>query len=446
MPTTTPPAHGYTRAHGDVACVADEPRVHAIIAQRQEAKKAGNFEKADELRAVLLHEFRVEVFDKSKFWKVKQPKAAPVGSRSKGLPAPASGDSQSAHGHNDDGAATLKLPVAATAPMSATHGYTRAGSDTALVADEPRVHALLFERLQAKKNHKFERADELRETLLREHSIEVFDKTKFWRVQGGRGHVPLPAGESKPRSKPPARVPVAKLQAAAGADPLPPSRQAAKALRKREQAAAAVIAETPIGEGFGHAMLLKMGWGGQGRGLREGAIAQPFKVVPPATDRGGGPGKRGLNALEDFGDEVSSQRTAGHGDSTAATSKKQRKEAQMCVQRAASRETDNVGGVADAAAVVAEVGGSLPATGLTGKKRKRNKKPSTQPSLPPSPQGGHPGRPAALVAIHKLKCSDRSLTAKQVHALLPAQGFELSLAAVKKLCSEAARCETGAPP
>jgi hypothetical protein len=162
------------------------------------------------------------------------------------------------------------------------------------VADEPRVHKLLLERVQAKKLHKFERADELRALLQSECNVEVFDKTKFWRVAGGRGHVPLPSGEAKPRSKPPPR-PAAGSATASASEPLP-SRKGAKALRKQEQAAAEAKAQTPIASGFGHAMLLKMGWGGQGSGLKEGALAEPFKITTQDAEKSVKAGKRGLAA------------------------------------------------------------------------------------------------------------------------------------------------------
>ena len=58
---------------------------------------------------------------------------------------------------------------------------------------------------------------------------------------------------------------------------------------------------------------------------------------------------------------------------------------------------------------------------------------------PPPPKTGGDQHDPALDAVRELKSADRSLTAKQVHALLPEKGIELSLAAVKKLCSEAVR-------
>lgn len=85
------------------------------------------------------------------------------------------------------------------------------------------------------------------------------------------------------------------------------SKRAAKKQRKKELSEADAIAETPISSGFGHAMLLKMGWGGQGSGLREGGIAEPVKALAPA-------GKRGLTAEDDEQLSLSGGGDGGSGD------------------------------------------------------------------------------------------------------------------------------------
>ena len=69
--------------------------------------------------------------------------------------------------------------------------------------------------------------------------------------------------------------------------------------------------------------------------------------------------------------------------------------------------------------------------------------PLSMQQTPPSMQPRSKQTVEALAAVLRLKTSDRSLTAKQVHALLPNLGFELSLAVVKRLCSEASRKSDG---
>jgi hypothetical protein len=99
------------------------------------------------------------------------------------------------------------------------------------------------------------------------------------------------------------------------------SKRAAKKLRKRERVEAEAIAETPITTGFGHAMLLKMGWGGQGEGLREGGIAEPVKAAPPA-------GKRGLTADDDYAALGTAGSDAQDGATGAAAACSERESAQ----------------------------------------------------------------------------------------------------------------------
>ena len=71
------------------------------------------------------------------------------------------------------------------------------------------------------------------------------------------------------------------------------SKRAAKKRRKQQLSEAEAIAQQPIESGFGHAMLLKMGWGGTGQALQDGGISEPVKAAIPA-------GKRGLAADEDL--------------------------------------------------------------------------------------------------------------------------------------------------
>ena len=321
---------------------------------------------------------------------------------------------------------------------AASHGYLRAGSDTAIVSDEPRVHQLLLERLLAKKMHKFEKADELRAQLLSEFGVEVFDKTKFWRVAGGRAHVPLPTGESKPRSKPPPKAATPAAASGPLAEPLP-TRKGAKALRKQEQAVASAAAQTPISTGFGHAMLLKMGWSGQGSGLRDGSLAEPFMVRPRDAEKIVKSGKRGIAASTDEHNATSKdpkdEGQASAADDTKSLSKKAKKRMRAALG-------DGQGG---AAGVVAEGG----AAAMDEHKKHKSAAPEAEAAAaapqqqrpqmlraPPPPLAQHP----ALDAVRALKTNDQSRTAKEVHALLAERGFtQLSLAVVKKLCSEAAR-------
>ena len=170
------------------------------------------------------------------------------------------------------------LPVSCAAVQDGrlTHGYTRAQGDT-LDVDQPRVHALIARRRQAKKNHDFKKADALREELRRECNVEVFDKTMIWKVIGSTGHVPLPKGQASGRAPESSAAPLTAAAAEA--------KRLKKKQRKAAKKAAAKVALAPITTGFGHAMLLKMGWEGEGSGLREGALVRPLKALPPAERR-----------------------------------------------------------------------------------------------------------------------------------------------------------------
>ena len=83
----------------------------------------------------------------------------------------------------------------------------------------------------------------------------------------------------------------------------------------------------------------------------------------------------------------------------------------------------------DAPVVAAPAATPAPAPAAEPRKRPRE---AAAPVAPPPPRSAHP----ALEAVRALKRSE-TLTAKQVHERLPGLGFELTLSAVKKLCSEA---------
>jgi hypothetical protein len=117
------------------------------------------------------------------------------------------------------------------------------------------------------------------------------------------------------------------------------SKRAAKKQRKRELTEAAAVADTPITSGFGHAMLLKMGWGGQGSGLREDGIAEPVRALDPHEK------KRGLAADDDISASppaaAPAPAVADATPSLAEASKKEGKERESKAAKRAKREAAN---------------------------------------------------------------------------------------------------------
>ena len=71
-------SHGFMRAPGDTAPV-DEQRIDAILTQRNDAKRARDFETADRLRDQLQAEFNIRVDDKTREWRVMGPGAGMFG-------------------------------------------------------------------------------------------------------------------------------------------------------------------------------------------------------------------------------------------------------------------------------------------------------------------------------------------------------------------------------
>ena len=130
-------SHGFMRAPGDTAPV-DEQRIDAILTQRNDAKRARDFETADRLRDQLQAEFNIRVDDKTREWRVMGAGAGMFGLAASH--APVSGGYGAAPGMGGG--------------MAVGHDYTRTPGDNAPV-DVDKVNQILAQRLDAKRARDF---------------------------------------------------------------------------------------------------------------------------------------------------------------------------------------------------------------------------------------------------------------------------------------------------
>ena len=163
-------SHGFMRAPGDTAPV-DEQRIDAILTQRNDAKRARDFETADRLRDQLQAEFNIRVDDKTREWRVMGAGAGMFGLAASH--APVSGGYGAAPGMGGG-------------MGNVGHDYTRTPGDNAPV-DVEKVNQILAQRLDAKRARDFTTSDALRDQLRNEMGIEVMDREKQWCVRGGGG-------------------------------------------------------------------------------------------------------------------------------------------------------------------------------------------------------------------------------------------------------------------
>jgi len=86
--------------------------------------------------------------------------------------------------NNSNGGTRTKrgAPSAATAAGAIGHDYQRDYNVDNSNVDEGAVHALISERLQARKTGQFEVADAIRDQLLQEHGVQIKDKERLWRT------------------------------------------------------------------------------------------------------------------------------------------------------------------------------------------------------------------------------------------------------------------------
>ena len=163
-------SHGFMRAPGDTAPV-DEQRIDAILTQRNDAKRARDFETADRLRDQLQAEFNIRVDDKTREWRVMGAGGGMFGLAASH--APVSGGYGAAPGMGGG-------------MGNVGHDYTRTPGDNAPV-DVEKVNQILAQRLDAKRARDFTTSDALRDQLRNEMGIEVMDREKQWCVRGGGG-------------------------------------------------------------------------------------------------------------------------------------------------------------------------------------------------------------------------------------------------------------------
>ena len=178
-PSAGPSAHGYTRDPADAIHLPNEAHIHALLAERLEAKKSRDFDKADRMREVL-RSAGVEVYDREKRWRALPP------ANGMGVPPPAHH-----HAHHQQPPPPHAMPPA---PTGGSQYYRRQHDDHKPV-DIRAVEALLDERSHCKMQRNFARADQIRDALRQQHNVEVHDNERTWhvsRASSSSGHPPPP--------------------------------------------------------------------------------------------------------------------------------------------------------------------------------------------------------------------------------------------------------------
>jgi len=163
--------------------------VNALIRERNQFRKAGNFEEADAMRSALLEEHGVIVQDKTRTWR--------------------SGCSSSRNNQRPNRTTSTPKDFGPNG-----HDYRLAEdagpSITSLSEDE--IHAMIAERLQCKLNRDYDAADAVHEQLF-QNDVLIQDRRKLWRADGQTfaGFGATKYGQSK-HSSPTAELPIAEIE------------------------------------------------------------------------------------------------------------------------------------------------------------------------------------------------------------------------------------------
>mmetsp|Transcript_28843 Transcript_28843/g.42565 ORF Transcript_28843/g.42565 Transcript_28843/m.42565 type:complete len:846 (-) Transcript_28843:18-2555(-) len=154
-----PNGHDYQSVGSGNNSDLSDDQIHSLLAERLQAKFSRDYNVADSIQNQLI-DSGVFVHDGLKEWRADgEPFERNEGGRDGGRRNSRMGP----HGHD----------------YSMSYG---AGDNTSSLSDEE-IHALLAERLQAKKQHNFRQADALQQDLIAA-GVFVHDKLKEWRADG----------------------------------------------------------------------------------------------------------------------------------------------------------------------------------------------------------------------------------------------------------------------
>jgi cysteinyl-tRNA synthetase len=137
------PGDPYVRRGGGELSQEEEDRIHAMIRERNDAKRDKDFGKADRIRDALGEDYAVRVDDRSREWMVV----------------------------SDD--YVMSSPVSSSPPMEA--------SLKAFITRK------ISERSVAKLNKEYDIADAIRDELYEEYNVYIDDRVREWRVEGTTG-------------------------------------------------------------------------------------------------------------------------------------------------------------------------------------------------------------------------------------------------------------------
>jgi len=124
-----------------------EEYIQGHVDARATAKKDRNFDSADKIRLDLAQRYDVTINDKMKLWSI--------------------------------GGLFEELGEKMGKPRGV---YTRRGGGDLSKEEEDTISKMLQDRYAAKKQKQFDKADEMRDTLMREYNIRIDDRSAEWRV------------------------------------------------------------------------------------------------------------------------------------------------------------------------------------------------------------------------------------------------------------------------
>jgi cysteinyl-tRNA synthetase len=181
--------HDYHRDTTRDTSNVNEGVVNSLLGERLQAKKTGNFDRADAIRDQLMAEHAVGVFDKDKVWRTGCSPSGSGGGRGGGRSFDRDGGRGGGRSFDRDGGrgggrgGGGRRRAQDFGPNGHDYEVSREAGPITSSLQEQDIHDMLAQRLQAKMSRNFDTADRIQTDLI-EAGVYVHDGMKEWRADG----------------------------------------------------------------------------------------------------------------------------------------------------------------------------------------------------------------------------------------------------------------------
>lgn len=176
--------HDYSRAQDDdPSTPVDVAAVDALVSQRLQCRKTGQYDAADDIRDVLKQEHGVTVWDKDRVWTTNMNRRGGSNRHGDNGRFGSNRDGGGRPQRNNDRNGRRPPRERNFGPNGHDYEQSSAIDSSVCTLDESEIHSMLAERLRHKMSRNFQDADAIQDQL-RSNGVQVNDGLKQWRADG----------------------------------------------------------------------------------------------------------------------------------------------------------------------------------------------------------------------------------------------------------------------